>query len=226
MENTFIDTVNQNDATQDVVVKEKIKKNINISVVKDVLFFVLIASLFVLHFVGKPKNNVAIPSGGPVVYAHSEGTGEIVYVNVDSLNQHYKLVTILTDDITAEKSKQEAIFANRQKALEAKAAQFQRNYESGALTPTQVQNAQAQLMKESDALQKDYEVVATNLQLREMTALQQIADSLKIAVARVNSVRNASFVLSYQNTGGVIYADPSKDITREVLEELNKAYKK
>ena len=218
--------VTEQETEQDIVIEKKTKKCKRGRIVIDALLFGLIVALFILHFTGKQKNTQTTSYGTPVVYTNPIGTGEIVYINVDSINQHYELVTILTDDISAEKTKQEAIFANRQKALEAKAAQFQRNYESGTLSNVQVQNAQAQLMKESEELQKEYEVVATSLQMRQMTALQQINDSLKQAVVRVNTVRNASFVFSYQYSGELIYADPSKDITREVLEELNKVHKK
>ena len=226
--NDMENTMNQMEmeTEQEVVIEKKTRKSCNIRIVIDVFLFVLIMTLFVLHFVGKPKNSSTTLSHTPVFYTHTEGTGEVVYINVDTLNLHYELVTILTNDIAAEKTKQEAIFTNRQRSLEAKAAQFQRNYESGTLSNIQIQNAQAQLMKESEELQKEYEIVATNLQIRQMTALQQINDSLKSAVGRVNAVRKASFVFSYQYAGELIYADPTKDITYEVLEELNKVYKK
>ena len=211
---------------QEIVTEKKSTKCNGIRMLIDGLLFALIITLFILHFVGKSKNHSTPLSNRPVVYTHTEGTGEVVYINVDTINLHYELVSILTDDIAAEKSKQEVIFANRQKTLEAKAAQFQRNYESGTLSKIQIENAQAQLMKESEELQKEYERVAAGLQLRQVTALQQINDSLKSAVARVNAVRNASFIFSYQYAGELIYADPAKDITYEVLEELNKVYKK
>ena len=225
--NDMENIVEQMEMEQEVMIEKNVRKNSNMRLIIDVVLFALIIALFILHFVGKPKNTQTnLPAGSPVLYTQPEGSGEVVYVNVDSINLHYELVTILTDDIAAEKTKQEAVFANRQKALEAKASQFQRNYEAGLLSNTQIQNAQAQLMKESEELQREYEVVATNLQMRQVTALQQINDSLRSAVARANTVRNASFVFSYQYAGELIYANPTQDITLEVLNELNKVYKK
>ena len=46
------------------------------------------------------------------------------------------------------------------------------------------------------------------------------------AAKRINAGRNASFIFTYQYGGQLIVADPTKDITKEVLEELNKPYKK
>ena len=154
------------------------------------------------------------------------GTGEIVYINIDTINENYDLVDILTKDIETEQAKQEAIFANRQKALENKYNQFQKNYQANILTPAQIQNTQEQLTKENTILQQEYEKVSSDLQTRHMAALQQIADSLMSAAKRINAGRNASFIFTYQYGGQLIVADPTKDITKEVLEELNKPYKK
>ncbi|MEG2071413.1 MAG: OmpH family outer membrane protein, partial [Bacteroidales bacterium] len=147
-------------------------------------------------------------------------------VNIDTINSKYLLVNILTKDIEAEMAKQEAIFANRQKSFQSKYEQFQKNYQANVLTPVQVENTQAQLMKESETLQADYEKVFGDLQARENAALKQISDSLITITKRINAKRNASFIFSYQAGGQLISADPTKDITDEVLFELNKPFKK
>jgi Outer membrane protein len=201
---------------------EKSKKQNPINWICISILTIAVIVLYVLHFIGNKKQN------DPIVYTSAEnavpGSGEVVYINIDTINKYYKLVDILTNDIDAERSKQEAIFANRQKAFENKYAQFQQNYQANILTPVQVQNSQQQLMQESETLQYEYEQVINNLQNRQMAALQQIADSLMAASRQVNATRNASFVFSYQYGGQLILADPTKDITNEVLNELNKHY--
>jgi Skp family chaperone for outer membrane proteins len=53
-------------------------------------------------------------------------------------------------------------------------------------------------------------------------------DSLLAAAKRVNASYNASYIFAYQGSGGsqLLYGDPAHDITNEVLDELNKAFKK
>lgn len=202
-----------------------VKKDKNCNIIRiifDCVVIALIAVLFVLHFTDTKERQTVfapVPEGTPA-------SGEIVYVNIDSINANYKLVEILTNDIDAEKKRQEVIFSNRQSALEKKYAQFQQNYQANVLTPVQIQNAQEQLMSESETLQQEYEVVFSNLQNRQMSALQQIADSLMVATKRVNAARNASYIFTYQYGGQLLSADPSKDITPYVLEELNKSFGK
>lgn len=189
----------------------------------DVVLVLAIVGLYVLY-VFFPKS--AKPNYPAAANPDVPRSGEVVYINIDTINAQYALVDILTKDIEAEMAKQEAIFQNRQSALEKKAAQFQQNYQSGVLNQTQVEYAQQQLMQESETLQADYQRVMDNLNSRQSAALMQITDSVVAATKRVNAARNASFVYSYQYGGQLIDADPSKDITNEVLEILNEPYNK
>ncbi len=179
-----------------------------------------VIALFILHFAGNNKKS-------PVVQKPTEkGTGEVVYINIDSVNEKYEMVKILKDTLEAEQQKQEVIFNNRQKALETKAANFEKNYSSGSLTPQQAQYAQQSLQEESTRLQRDYSNYMEDFQARYAAALEQMADSLNAAAKRVNASYNASYIFSYQNGGQLLYADPAHDITNEVIEELNRSFKK
>ena len=188
-------------------------------IVEGVLAAAVIA-LFILHFAGNNKK-------APVVQKPVEvGTGEVVYINIDSVNEKYEMVKILKDTLEAEQQKQEVIFNNRQKALETKAANFEKNYSSGSLTPQQAQYAQQSLQEESTRLQRDYSNYMEDFQSRYAAALEQMADSLKAAAQRVNASYNASYIFTYQDGGQLLYADPAHDITNEVIEELNRSFKK
>lgn len=188
-------------------------------IIEGVLAAAVIA-LFILHFVGGNKK-------APVVQKPVEvGTGEVVFINIDSVNEQYEMVKILKDSLEAEQQRQEIIFKNRQKALENKAANFERNYSSGSLTPQQAQYAQQSLQEESARLQQDYNNFMEDFQARYAAALEQMADSLNAAAKRVNANYNASYIFTYQNGGQLLYADPAHDITIEVLDELNKSFKK
>lgn len=179
-----------------------------------------VVALFILHFAGGNKK-------APVVQKPVEvGTGEVVYINIDSVNERYEMVKILKDTLEAEQKKQEIVFNNRQKALEAKLANYQKNVSSGSLTPQQAQYAEQSLQEENLRLQTDYNNFMEDFQARYAAALEQMADSLNAAAKRVNQTYNASYIFTYQSGGQLLYADPAHDITQEVLEELNKSFKK
>ena len=186
------------------------------------VLFVAVIVLYVLHFLA-PKTQVFVPKE----ITDAPGTGEIVYVNLDTINENYELVNILIGDIKMEMAKQDAIFTNRENAFQRKYIQFQENVNSGVLTQVQMENAQTQLMQEYQQLEEDKDRIYNNLQNRQAEALLQVYDSLSAAVKRINTVRNASFVITYQSQSPfLLTADPTKDITDYVLFELNRSYKK
>lgn len=187
----------------------------------DLLMAIGLIVLFILHFTGNKPAKVADP-----VVAEQKGDGSVVYVNIDTINEKYEMVSLLTDSIDAEKQRQTVQFQNRQKALENKLANYQRNMQSGQLTAQQAQYAEASLQQESQKLQSDYAQAVESLEARYTAALEQIADSLREATKRVNAGINASYVFTYGNGSPMIIADPSRDITNQVLEELNKPFSK
>jgi len=186
------------------------------------VLLIAVIVLYVLHFLA-PKP----PTFTPKEITGDPGSGEIVFVNLDTINENYELVKILTGDIKAEMTKQEAIFTNKENAFKKKYNQFMENMNAGILTQVQAENSQQQLSQEYQQLEADKERVFDNLQARQAAALVQIYDSLQAAVQRINLQRNASFVISYQNQSPFLLAtDPTKDITDYVLFELNRSYKK
>lgn len=199
---------------------KKCKCGCKAGIICHVITLAAVVVLFILHFTGGGKPNSA------AAVNVTPGNGDIVYVNIDSINTGYEMVSLLTDSIEAEKQKQAVLFQNRQKSLETKFANYQRNVQTGQLTAQQAQYAEASLQQESQALQSDYAQAVESLEARYAAAMSQIADSLKAAALRVNAKYNASFVFSYGNGGQMICADPTKDITVEVLDELNKPFKK
>lgn len=216
-----IEKINEENTNESCETKKKCNCNLCRCII-DAVLVVAVIVLYILYFFF-PKTTSHRPSQN--VVNTEPRSGEIIYINIDSVNANYELVDILTKDIEAEMSKQEAVFQNRQAALERKAAQFQQNYQAGILTQVQIENAQQQLMQESETLKEDYARVMGDLEARQAAALKQIADSVINATKRINAERNASYVFSYQYGGQLIDADPAKDVTNELLEMLNEPFK-
>ncbi len=189
----------------------------------DLLMLAAVITLFVLYGKGRSSHKNEVASN---VEQAIPGNGDILYVNIDSINANYEMVKILTDSIDAEKKSKEIVFQNRQKALETKLRNYQNNLQSGQLNAQQAQYAEASLQQESQQLQSDYEQALSSMEARYAAALTQISDSLMAVTKRINTGHNASFILTYGGGSNLIVADPTKDITNEVLNELNKPFKK
>ena len=192
----------------------------------DLLMLAAVITLFVLYAKGRPNAHKKSATDNVAASMATPGNGDILYVNIDSINANYEMVKILTDSIDAEKSKKEVVFQNRQKALETKLRNYQQNIQSGSLNAQQAQYAEASLQQESAQLQSDYEQALSSLEARYTAALSQIQDSLIAVTKRINEERNASFIMTYGGGSNLILADPTRDITSEVLDALNKPFKK
>ncbi|MBO4482109.1 MAG: OmpH family outer membrane protein [Bacteroidales bacterium] len=209
------------ETTQVETKKCKLTKCHIVRLVLDAVMVIAIIVLFILHFC-QPKADPYIPS----VPEGQAGTGEILYVNIDSINQHYELIKILKDELEAEQIKQDAIFTNREKAFQTKLNNFQQNQQAGVLTAVQIQNSQAQLENEYQQIMADKERVMNDLMAKQSAANDQMLDSMLTVIRRINSVRNASFVFTYGYGSQMVLGDPTKDITNDVLKELNKSFLK
>lgn len=215
--NTLIDENNTIEEEFLVTKKRKFKKEY----IFYGLLFIAIVLLYVLHFAKPaPKIQNLVPAGTP-------GNGEILFVNMDTISEKYKLVDILTEDIEGEIKRQTAIFDNKEKTFQNKYNQFQKNYEAGILSEIQIQNATAQLQEEYQTILQDKQTVLSALEDRHAMALMQVSDSIKKIAKELNQQKyNASYIFIYQTGAQMIYGDPTKDITSEVLVILNRHYGK
>ena len=90
----------------------------------------------------------------------------------------------------------------------------------------QIQNSQAQFENEYQQIMAVKERVLNDLMTKQSAANDQMLDSMLTVIRRINSVRNASFVFTYGYGSQMVLGDPTKDITNDVLKELNKSFSK
>ncbi len=185
------------------------------------ILFAAVVVLYILHFCcGKAEAFVPTPTDA------KPGDGSVLYINLDSVNANYIFLEQKQKEFDEEMQQQDAIFKQKQANFQKKYEQFQKNYQAGILTDVQVQNAQAQLQSEYQKLEDDYNAVLNSLSEKQASVNRQMLDSVQAVSARIVAKKNASFVMTYQKDMPLlIYADPTRDITEEVLFELNKSQK-
>ena len=192
------------------------------NIIAFVVLFAAVIALYILHFCCGGKAETFTPT--PVTA--EPGDGSVLFINLDSVNANYFFIEEKQKEFDAEMQKQEAIFKQKQANFQTKYEQFQKNYQAGILTDVQIQNAQMQLEAEYQKLESDYNAVVNALTDKQVAVNREMLDSVQAVSARIVAKRNASFVMTYQkDLPLLIYADPTRDITEEVLFELNKSKK-
>lgn len=180
----------------------------------------------------KNNQNPAQQHANGLPKAAAEGSaaakGEIAYVEVDSLSKQYKFCTDQQEILKRKQADFSAKLEKEGAALQKTMTSLQQKMQSGKITSQQeAQQAQATVQQMQTNLtrhQQQYEEAMTKAtQAYQKELRKRINDYL----TEYNKDGRYSMILTNSEaTINVLYAAPGSDITKEVIEGLNKAYKK
>ncbi len=158
--------------------------------------------------------------------AQIEYNGKIVYVQMDSIIRGYGMAIDLQAKFNEKGTKAEA-------ELQAKARSFERDYRDlqdkagkGLLTSYQISNTEASLQKRQQDLVTYRDRVGQELAEEEQVMMNQISLAIMDFLKKYNAEKGYSMIVSSLGSNTVLVADPSLNITDDVLEGLNAAYNK
>lgn len=173
----------------------------------------------------QPKQNDTAADNAPVS-ATSASTNEqkIAYVEIDSIMSKYAYWKDVEKLIKAKEANIQKTLANKQKALQAAAANFQQNVQANKYTQAQAQQIQASIQKQAqdaDALQQR---LGAEYQTEVAKYNKALSDSVHNYLKLFNKDRKYSIVFA-KSGDNLLYADPTYNITSDVIKGLNQAYK-
>lgn len=186
------------------------------STIINVFFLFAIAGIYFLYFFGNakaPKTSDSLP-----------GNLKIAYFNTDSVFQNYLMVNELRDGLKAEKEKLEGVFNTKQSAFEQKVKNYQTNLQNNSINAIQAQNAEKQLMKEREEIMQINEQYTQQLATKEMEINKTITDAIINFSQKFNKTFGADYILGYTKGGPIIVVNEKMDVTKEIIEGLNKEY--
>lgn len=222
MEETPIAEINhdlENDPVTPVSEKESNPKccPIRPSTTLNIILIIAVGVLYFLHFYN--------PSKGGATASMGNGTLKVAFFNTDSVFQNYELVNQLREEMKKEKESLEGTFNAKQAAFEQKVRNYQTNLKNNVITPIQAQNAEAQLMKEREDIMKMNEEFTQQLVAKEADINKKITEDIINYATKYNEKYGADYILGYTKGGPIIVTNPKMDVTKDITEGLNKAYK-
>jgi outer membrane protein len=156
------------------------------------------------------------------VYVAAQGA--IVYVDLDVILARYDMANELSSVVETKVQNIQAEITRRGQKLEKAAKDFQEKMEKGLMTRSTAE-AQAQKLQEQEtefntyAAQKQQEI-----QEEQMVMMNQIGDAIKTYIEKYNAEKQYAMILTSQGGAPVITADPSLNITEDVIAGLNAEY--
>lgn len=157
-------------------------------------------------------------------HATQSGSVKIAYVEVDSIMSQYKFCKEYSLILQKKSQNIENTLAAKQNSLQAAAAKFQQDVQNNKYTQQQAEAVQANLQKQGADLQALQQRLGAEFQNETNTFNKALRDSIQHYLAAYNKDKKYGLILSKAGDN-ILYADKAYDITNEVIEGLNKAYK-
>ena len=155
--------------------------------------------------------------------------GSIVYFNIDKVMDGYDLANDLRSVVETKVNGIQAEIDRRGNKLQKDVNEFQNKIDKGLLTRT-VAEAQSQKLQQQQADYQQYALRKQNEMAEEQQVmLNQIMDAINSYMQTYNEEKGYDFILTTSGSilsAPVVAANPSLDITEEILAGLNAEYVK
>ncbi len=149
---------------------------------------------------------------------------KIAYIEVDSIMTQYNFAKEYTEILQTKMTNIQNTLTAKQQAIQAASAKLEQDYQNNNLTQAQAQQRQQSIQNDYN----NYQALSTRL-TNEFQAEQEkfsiaLQDSIHHYLAAYNADKGYTMILS-KSGDNILCADPTLDITNEVISGLNKAYK-
>ncbi|HEX8547471.1 MAG TPA: OmpH family outer membrane protein [Cytophagaceae bacterium] len=209
----------------------------NLSLGINIVLAIAVIILYFLHFSksegSQPtavKNEVATATNdsmpiGPVPIIENVGanSGKVVYVNYDSLMENYDFYKKISKDLEGKLKNTETELMAKQKKLEEDYQQYQQN--QAMMTEQHRATKEQQLMLDNQKLVELRDRKSQQLASQEKELNDKLLSNLYGYFRKLAVQNNFSYILTYKKgVPGVLYGSDSLDITKTVVQGLNKEY--
>jgi len=204
-------------------------KKLDLILTFQVVLFAAVIALFI--FVFNIKGKTAAPrqfdeAGVVGVTGVNEvADGAIVYINTDSLFQHYQMAIDLSAELAGKTQKLDAELTNRQKKFQASVTDFQNKAQKGLETRAKLGEMQESLAREEQSLMQLAEKYRMELGEEQMVMQRKVLQALMDYLKEYNRDKGYQFIMGRAFGDNLLFAAPGLDITASVLDGINAKYK-
>ena len=193
-----------------------------VNLILNIVLVLAVAALFVLHFTGNRNTESTASAEDSRITA---GSGDIVYINLDTLVNQYDMYNDLRTELEGKVSAIENDLNKKGRALENDMKSFQEKYQKGLLTRSQMETMQNELMTRDQELRNLTQQKQMELANEESVMYNRVMDAIKTYVDNYNKEKQYSMILTTTAaTNSVINGEQGRNITSEIINGLNQEY--
>lgn len=157
--------------------------------------------------------------------ANIEYNGQIVYVQIDSLMRGYGMAIDLQAAFASKSDKAQNELTAKGRSLEREMRDYQEKAQKGLITRFQAQDIETGLQKKQQSVLEYRDRMMQELGEEEAVMMNKISDAIMQYVKKYNTEKKYSMIISTQGANTVLIADPSLNITDDLLKGLNEEYR-
>lgn len=149
----------------------------------------------------------------------------IAYVDIDSLLNNYDFSITLRNEMLRKTENVRMTLSEKAKAIQADMADFQNKLENNVYATRQrAEEEQARIIKSQEDYARLEQRLASELSAEEQKNNIALRDSINNFLKDYNATHNYDMILS-RMADNILFANESLDITKDVIDGLNKRYK-
>jgi len=148
-----------------------------------------------------------------------------VWVNSDTLLERSEYYKAVKDSLEKEEKRVEADLLQREAKLRQAVQAFQEKAQSGALNSSQAQLEEGNLQRREQEFVQYREAQIGKAEKRRGQVVDRLQGQVDAFLAEYNKEKHYPYILGYRKAGDLLFADPTLEVTEEVLEGLNEAYR-
>lgn len=186
----------------------------NLSLILNVVLIAAVGFLYYKVYNQQPVSRPAVVAGTGMP---ADG---IVYINSDTLLENYNYFKDLKSAFEAKQDSIDKMLEGRGKALEKDVMAYQEK--AAGMSPQERMTTEEQLMGRQESLVSLRRKLLEDLGDEEDRINDSLHTNLHNYLKEYNKEKNYLFILGYQRGTGILLASDSLDVTKEVLEGLNK----
>ncbi len=193
----------------------------NLSIALFAVLFLAVAALFVLHFTSDkaPAHTYVTESGVEI----SEMA--IAFVNIDTIIFNFDMFFDRREDLLSKQKKAETELTAKGTRYERDARDFQEKVNKGLVTRATAAEMEQSLLQQQQDLINLRDQLQSDLYEEEQVMNRQIIDYITRFLDENKAEYNYQYILGKTFGGPVLYSNQALDITRKVIDGLNRKYK-
>ena len=193
----------------------------NLSLILNAVLIVAVGVLFYLHFASVPgsKKSKSSDSG------HVASGVPIVYINIDTLLNHYDYYADLQNEMLDKQSELEAQLNSRTRTYDNNAKDYQDKVNKGLVTRREAADLEQSLYQEQQEILQLRDQLAAQLAEEEQVRNRRLVENIMVFLKDYNKDQRYQYIFSNSFGSNILYAGDSLDITASVLEGLNQRYR-